>query len=56
MTQQERISELEARIAKAEADRDLWQAAGRQENYLAAYLMIEALQVQLDEVLKPAGR
>jgi hypothetical protein len=56
MTHPERISELKARIAKAEADRDLWRAAGREENYLAAYFMIEALDLQLDEALKPAGR
>ena len=45
-----RIAEVKARLAKAESERDAWRAAGRQENYLAAYCMAEALSLQLDRL------
>lgn len=44
------ITELKARLAKAESERDAWRSAGRQENYLAAYSMAEALSLQLDKL------
>ena len=47
MTIQDDIDVLNRRIAKAEADRDTWRAAGVQERYLAAYVMVEALDFQL---------
>jgi hypothetical protein len=43
------IDALRRRIAKAEAERDTWRTAGRQENYLEAYSMVEALETQLDQ-------
>lgn len=52
MTPQEDIATLERRLAKAEADCDAWRVAGRQEKYLEAYFMVEALQQQLDEQLR----
>ena len=52
MTLQEDIATLEGRLAKAEADCDAWRVAGRQEKYLEAYFMVEALQQQLDEQLR----
>ena len=42
------IDALRQRIAKAAADRDTWRAAGRQENYLEASSMVDALETQLD--------
>ena len=39
---------LQRRIARAEADRDAWRASGRQENYLEACSMVDALNLQLD--------
>jgi hypothetical protein len=42
------IAELKARLAIAESGRDTWRAAGNQENYLAAYSMVEALAMQLE--------
>ena len=52
---QEAISAMQERIAKAEAERDTWQQSGIQEKYLEAYSMVEALELQLD-VLRLAVR
>lgn len=43
----EEIDRIAARLAKAEAERDAWRAAGMQEKYLEAYSMVEALELQL---------
>jgi hypothetical protein len=48
------IAALKARLARAESERDAWRAAGRQENYLAAHSMAEALALQLDELERTA--
>jgi lipid II:glycine glycyltransferase (peptidoglycan interpeptide bridge formation enzyme) len=50
------IDALRQRIAKAEAARDTWRAAGRQENYLEAYSMVEALESQLDQLERTRRR
>lgn len=50
MTRHEAIAALKQRLAKAESERDAWRASGRQENYLEAYSMVEALQIQLDQM------
>ena len=50
------IDALRQRIAKAEADRDAWRASGRQENYLEAYSMVEALETQLDQLERTRRR
>ena len=50
------IAALHRRIAKAEADRDAWRAAGRHESYLEAYSMVEALEVQLDQLERTRRR
>ena len=50
------IDALRRRIAKAEADRDAWRASGRQENYLEAYSMVEALETQLDQLERTRRR
>jgi hypothetical protein len=42
------ITAMQARIAKAEADRDTWRQSGMQEKYLEAYSTVEALELQLD--------
>ena|SRR5690242_12163968 len=44
------IAELRARLARAESERDTWRAAGRQENYLEAYSMVEWLAMQLEQL------
>ena len=50
MDAKSKIAALKARLAKAETERDTWRAAGSQENYLAAYSMVEALGLQLDQL------
>jgi len=42
------ITNLQARIAKAEFDYDHWRTAGNQEKYLEAYSTVEALELELD--------
>ena len=50
------IDALRRHIAKAEADRDTWRASGRQEKYLEAYSMVEALETQLDQLERTRRR
>lgn len=47
---------MRARITKAESERDGWRAAGRQEKYLEAYLMVDALELQLERLRMSRGR
>lgn len=49
MTSHDDIATLNQRLAKAESDRDAWRAAGREEKYLEAYFLVEALEMQLDQ-------
>lgn len=48
----EDIAAIQVRIAKAESERDTWRSSGRQEKYLEAYSMVEALELQLDRLRK----
>ena len=52
MTLQEDITAINDRIARAESARNAWRAAGREEKYLEAYFLVEALEAQLAERLK----
>ena len=52
MATQQDIDTLKRRIAKAESDRDTWKAAGQQEKYLAAYFLVDALDLQLTDLQK----
>ena len=56
MTHQEDIAALKCRLAKAESDRDAWKVAGPPEKYLEAYFTVEALEQQLIERQRSAGR
>lgn len=47
------LAALRLRLAKAEADRDTWRAAGREEQYMAAYFLVESLQLQIEQLLLP---
>jgi hypothetical protein len=49
MTLPQDIDTLQVRIATAETARDAWRLAGREDKYLEAYFMVEALELQLDE-------
>jgi hypothetical protein len=42
------IANVRERIDRAVFDRDHWRTAGRQEKYLEAYSMVEALELELD--------
>jgi hypothetical protein len=50
MSIREEITALQARIAKAQSERDTWQGSGMQEKYLEAYSLVEALEVQLERL------
>ena len=54
MTFNEEIVAMQARLAKAEAERDTWRTSGMQEKYLGAYSAVEALEAQL-EALRQQG-
>ena len=53
MTLQEDIKAVEKRLARAEMDRDAWRTAGREEKYLEAYFMVEALELHLQQLRQP---
>jgi hypothetical protein len=50
MTLQQEIAALRARLAKAESDLEAWRTSGMQEKYLEAYLVVDALELQLDRL------
>ena len=50
MSAADRLGELKARLAKAQADCSAWRAAGHEENYLAAGCRVEALEMQLGKL------
>jgi hypothetical protein len=54
MTLKDEFAALTGRIAKARADLAAWQAAGTQEKYLEAYSLVDALELQLEQ-LRQAG-
>lgn len=44
------MATLTDRLAKAERNRDGWRAAGMQENYLGACSLVDALDLQLEDL------
>jgi hypothetical protein len=56
MTHQDDIESLKSRIAKAESECNAWRAAGVEEKYLEAYVIVKALEMQLDEQLRQPRR
>ena len=52
MTPNPEITALRQRIEQAERDRDTWRATGRRERYLEAYSKVEALEVQLERLMR----
>jgi hypothetical protein len=50
MTFQEEIADLGQRIGKAQSQRDAWRNSGRQENYLEANSLVDALELQLERL------
>ena len=56
MSHEAKIADLHARIAKTLGDADCWRGAGSQEKYLEAYSQVEALEIELDQVRRLAGK
>lgn len=50
MNYDDQMATLRARLASAEAERDTWRTAGRQENYLESYSRVEALSLQISDM------
>ena len=50
MTLKEEIAAVNARLAKAQTERDGWRATGMQEKYLEAFSMTEALELRLEQL------
>jgi hypothetical protein len=50
MTLHEEIAALQARIAKAQSERDTWRTTGMQQKYLEAYSLVEALELDLERL------
>jgi hypothetical protein len=48
-TLKQEVEMLEIRLAKAVTDRDTWRIAGREEKYLEAYFLVQALELQLEQ-------
>ena len=48
------LAELKVRLANAESERDTWRTAGRQESYLAACSMADALEMQIEQLERAA--
>lgn len=52
MTFEEDVAALERHIESEEAKRDSWRAAGSQERYMEACSMVDALELQLEKLLR----
>jgi hypothetical protein len=50
------IGVLQQRVARAEADRDTWRSSGMGEKHLEACSMVDALNLQLDDLQRSARR
>lgn len=50
MTLKDEIAAIQARIAKAQSERDTWRTSGMQEKYLEAYSLVEALELGLERL------
>ena len=54
MTFDAAIAAIKARLATAESGRDTWRLSGMQEKYLESCSMVEALELQLEQIEKAA--
>ena len=50
------IEVMRQRIATAKSDRDRWHQAGPQEKFLESYVVVKALELELDEMLSQQRR
>ena len=49
---QDDIAAMRCRIARAEVDRDTWKMSGSSERYLEGFFLVDALELQLDAMLR----
>ena len=56
MANQDHIDQLRTRIAQAEAERNTWRVEGPEEKYLEAYVIVKALELELEEQLRQPVR
>jgi hypothetical protein len=56
MTIQNDIDLLRERIAQAQHDCEAWRQAGPEEKYLESYVIVKALELELDEKLSQPRR
>lgn len=56
MTIQHDIEVLRERIARAEHDCEAWRRAGPEEKFLESYVIVKALELELDEKLCQPNR
>lgn len=56
MTIQQDIDSLRERIATAQTDCEAWREAGPEERFIEAYVIVKALQLELDEKLCQPNR
>jgi len=50
------IEVMRQRIAAAKSDRDRWHRDGPQERFLESYVVVKALELELDEMLSQQRR
>lgn len=55
MSTLEEVAQLSRQLAHVLGERDAWLAAGRQERYKEACLMVQALEVQLATLVRRAA-
>lgn len=56
MTIQHDIESLRQRIATAQGDCNLWRQVGPEEKFIEAYVIVKALELELDEKLCQPNR
>jgi hypothetical protein len=56
MTIQNDIDLLRERIAQAQHDCEAWRQAGPEEKYIESYVIVKALELELDEKLSQPRR
>ena len=52
MSYQDDIAALTSRLRKAEAELQVWRAAGMQERYLEAYFLVDSLETEMLERMR----
>jgi len=56
MAHQDHIDQLKDRIAQAQSECNTWRVEGPEEKYLEAYVIVKALELELEEQLRQPAR